>query len=439
MAVHLQEYDRLAVRRRQDASLRQLLSDTYRQNAFVTERLQRAGLDATHFTSLSFDELLARLPLTTKAELVADQAAHPPYGSNLTNAAEAYCRLHQTSGTTTGVPMRWLDTPQSWQWMMSCWEQLFEIAGVRQNDRLFFPFSFGPFLGFWAGFEGANRLGIFCLAGGGLTSSARLKLMLDNNITVVCATPTYALRLAETARSEGLDLLASSVRMILTAGEPGGSISSIRGRIESEWGARVCDHWGMTELGPLAIECETHPLGLHVLETECIAEILDPDSLQPATGDANGARQGELVITNLRRTGSPLIRYRTGDFVTSDPQPCPCGRPFLRLSGGIQTRLDDMLIIRGNNVFPSSVEAILRSFPEIVEYRMEVRTERSMTHMTVQLELAADSSIEVQSQTTTKVAQAIKDRLNFVPDVVLVPTGTLPRFELKGKRLVRVG
>lgn len=417
--------------------LRELVLDAADRNSFWQKHWSAAGLTRADLAAIEPSQLLARLPFVTKADLVADQAAHSPYGSNLSFDVSKYSRLHQTSGTTTGVPLRWLDTVASWDWLMSCWQQLFRIAGFRSDDRLFFPFSFGPFLGFWAGFEGASRSGKLCIAGGGMNSSARLKMMRDNSATVVCCTPTYALRLAEVAAEERFNLSESTVRLLLVAGEPGGSIGSIRDRIESAWGARVIDHWGMTELGPLAIECEANPGGMHVLETECIAEIIDPQTTSAATPDQSGAMTGELVLTNLGRTGSPLIRYRTGDLVTTDPQPCACGRHLLRLSGGILSRADDMLIIRGNNVFPSSVEAILREFPEIAEYRLQVRTERAMSHLKIEIEPVSELDDSAQAVLSHRVDDAIKARLNFHPEISFVAIGSLPRFELKGQRLVR--
>lgn len=270
-----------------------------------------------------------------------------------------------------------------------------------------------------------------------MASSARLKMLFENAITVVCCTPTYALRLAEVALEEGFDLQASSVRMLLVAGEPGGSVGAIRERIESLWNARVIDHWGMTEIGPLAIECSEQPGGLHVLESECIAEIIDPDSGAPAMTQDDGRVRGELVITNLGRVDSPLFRYRTGDLVEAVSRPCACGSSFLWLEGGILGRVDDMLIIRGNNVFPSSVEAILREFPEIVEYRLTVRTERAMSTLRIDIEPSADCSDEANRDLLLRVQQAIKTRLNFVPEIEQVAPGSLPRFEMKGRRLVR--
>src|SRR5579863_890628 len=303
---------RQALEQHQSARLALLLNEVLPHNRFWRNKFAAAGVSASEIHSLAD---LQKLPLTTKAELLADQVAHPPYGSNLTFAVQSYSRLHQTSGTT-GTPLRWLDTPQSWDWILQTWGQLFGIMGLRKDDRLLFPFSFGPFLGFWAGFEGANRLGNLCIAAGGMSSQARLNLLRENRATVVCCTPTYALRLAEIAAEQNIDLTQSGVRAILVAGEPGGNIPATRRRIEAAWGAQVVDHWGMTELGPLAIESLAEPGGLYVVETECIAEIVDPQTEQPVPEGT----EGELVITNLGRVGSPLIRYRTGDRVLARNQ-----------------------------------------------------------------------------------------------------------------------
>ena len=271
-----------------------------------------------------------------------------------------------------------------------------------------------------------------------MSSQQRLSLITDNEATILCCTPTYALRLAEVAAKQQLDLASGSVRMLIVAGEPGGSIPSIRSRIEAAWGARVIDHWGMTEIGALGVECVENPNGLHILETECLAEIINPETLLPAEAEASGVRRGELVITNLGRIGSPLIRYRTGDLVETDPLPCPCGRSLLRLAGGILGRADDMITIRGNNVFPSSIEAILREFDQLVEFRIEVRTVRSMHQILLKLEPRPELSQQEVSNLSQLVKSAIKDRLNFQPEVQIVEQGSLPRFELKGRRFFRI-
>src|SRR5207248_2152489 len=202
-------------------------------------------------------------------ELIADQAAHPPYGSNLTFPLAQYTRLHQTSGTS-GQPLRWLDTNKSWEWMLGCWQQCFRAALLDTSDRIFFPFSFGPFLGFWTAFEAATRYGCLALAGGGMTSLARLRFLCDNRVTVVVSTPTYALRLAEVARDNGIVLgnqtPGYAVRAVIVGGEPGGGIPATRRRIEESWQARLFDQSGMTEIGPATCECLEAPGGLHLLE-----------------------------------------------------------------------------------------------------------------------------------------------------------------------------
>jgi phenylacetate-CoA ligase len=418
--------DRDQLQSQQGEGLRQLVAAVVPANPFWTKKFADAGCRPDELRSLAD---LSRLPLTRKQELVEDQLATPPYGTNLTGPAARFSRLHQTSGTTS-VPLRWLDTPASWDWVTSCWRQIFEITRTTADDVVAFPFSFGPFLGFWAAFDAASRIGALCLPAGGLTSQARLQMIRDNRATVVCCTPTYALRLAEVAEDDGIDLPRSTVHSIIVAGEPGGSVRAVRAAIEKNWGARVFDHWGMTEVGPLAIECPENPGGLHVLETACIAEILDPASQQPVPAGT----QGELVITNLGRTGSPLFRYRTGDLVTADPNPCPCGRHLLRLAGGILGRLDDMVTIRGNNVFPSSIEGILREFPEIAEYRIDVETQRSMQHIKITIEPHAGTQA---APLLENVARAIRDRLHFQAEILESPPGQLPRFELKSRRFFR--
>lgn len=409
-----------------------MLAEVVPRNPFWTRKFGSAGVDAAQIGSLAD---LQKLPLTEKSELVADHAAHSPYGSNLTYELADYSRMHQTSGTT-GHPLRWLDTPASWNWFLDCWEQIYRMVGLRRDDRLAFPFSFGPFIGFWAAFDGANRLGHFCLAGGGMSSQARLKLIEENRATVVCCTPTYALRLAEVAAEHGFDLAGGSVRALIVGGEPGGSIPATRQRIEKAWGGRVFDHWGMTDIGSLTIESLDRPGGLYLLETECIAEIIDPKSLVPVPPGS----EGELVLTNLGRWGSPLIRYRTGDLVRASTEPSPDGYELLFLEGGILGRADDMLIIRGNNVYPSSLEAILRGYDEIAEYRITVETRRAMTHLKIEIEpTAACASPSSASRLVEQIREDVQDRLSFQAEIVSVPPDTLPRFELKGRRFVREG
>jgi phenylacetate-CoA ligase len=395
-------------------------------NPFYTSKLEKAGL-APVVSSL--EEFSERFPFTTKVELTEDQQVHPPYGSNLTFALERYTRFHQTSGTS-GAPLRWLDTPESWDWLVRHWEAVFRAAGVGSQDRVLCAFSFGPFIGFWMAFEAATRLGCLTLPGGGLGSTARLRLILDNQVTVLCSTPTYAIRLAEVAASEDLDLSRSTVRVILVAGEPGGSLPSVRQRLEQLWpGARVFDHHGMTEVGPVTHECPERPCVLHVMESGYLPEIVQPETgLRVPPGET-----GELVLTTLGRTGSPLIRYRTGDLVKAGPAvPCACGRSDLALEGGILGRADDMVVVRGVNVYPGAVEEIIRSCGGVVEYQVCVQTERALPELHLRVEPAPDYPNPVSL--AERIGKAFQTHLALRVPVTCVAPGTLPRFELKARR-----
>jgi len=418
--------DRGALDTLQLQRLRELLREIIPANRFYTEKLAAAGFESKDIHIL---EDFSRLPFTTKAELSADQLAHPPYGQVLTYPLSRYVRYCQTSGTTS-QPLRWLDTPESWNWLLGCWEQIYKIVGVQPGDRLFFAFSFGPFLGFWTAFDAASRLGCLCFPGGGMSSVARLRFLLDNQATVVLCTPTYALHLAEIAAQQKIDLKAGSVRKLIVAGEPGGSIPATRARIESAWGARVFDHHGLTEVGAAAVECPENPAGMHILESEYVAEVIDPANSRPVSPGTIG----ELVLTNLGRWGSPVLRYRTGDLVKTDPNPCPCGRALLRMQGGILGRADDMIHIRGNNLYPSALEAVIRRFPEVAEYRVEVDQSQSLTALRIELEPSSES---LATGLAERVERAIREELLFRAELCVVSPGSLPRYEMKAQRIHR--
>ena len=274
-------------------------------------------------------------------------------------------------------------------------------------------------------------MGCLCLASGGLSSGARLRMLLDNRATVVLCTPTYALHLAEFAKQQSVKI--DGVRCLIVAGEPGGSIPATRKRIEEAWNARVFDHSGMTEIGPTAIECPANPGGLHILEDDYYAEVIESSPHAPREDPVTRSvtpTMGELVLTNLGRVGSPLIRYRTGDLVRVDPQPCPCGSKWLRLAGGILGRTDDMIAIRGNNVYPSALENVLRRFAEVVEYRVTIDRSTPLVEMRIEIETSGGTRI------AERITNAIRDELMFRAEVEQVAPGTLPRFEMKAKRIL---
>jgi phenylacetate-CoA ligase len=420
---------RSALQAQQVEKLRALLAAVLAGNSFYTEKLRTAGVDSS---VVSLEEFSRRAPFTLKQELVDDQLRNPPYGTNLTYPLERYSRFNQTSGTT-GQPLRWLDTQESWSWMLDCWERVFEAADAGPRDHIFFPFSFGPFLGFWTAFEAATRMGSLAIPGGGMRSSARLRVILDNDVTVVCATPTYAIRLAEVAAEEKLDLAAGKVRSIVVAGEPGGSIPATRALIEQLWpGARVVDHHGMTEMGPVSYECSKRRGVLHVIEDAYFAEVIDPQSLA-ALGPGE---TGELVLTNLGRTGSPLLRYRTRDLVgRAQNARCECGSYELALEGGILGRTDDMVVVRGVNLYPSAVEQVLRSCGGVGEFRVEISGDLALPEMSLHIEPA--SPHQDSTDLSQRVAAAFQNAFGLRAAVCWVNYGTLPRFEAKAQRWVR--
>lgn len=395
-------------------------------NRFYHDKFVAAGVTVTAIgTSVDF----TALPFTTKREIANDQINHPPYGTARSYPIHQYSRLHQTSGTSTGRPLRWLDTPQSWEAVLDCWRVAFPLMGLTPHDRVYFPFSFGPFIGFWSAFEAAARYGALVLPGGGMTSTARLQFLLDHQATVVFATPTYALHLAELAAQEGIDLAASGVRAVVVAGEPGGTIAATRARIEALWGARVFDHYGMTEVGPVAVEAVDTPGQMYLLESYYLAEVLDPTGHNPVPA----GEFGELVLTNLVRTACPLVRYRTGDLVRVATDPDPAGRTWRRLDGGILGRADDMIHVRGNNLYPAAIEAIVRRFPEVAEYRIHVDQTGPLADLRIEVEPTDGSE---GTRLAEAVARAVRDALLFRVEVTPAPPGSLPRFELKARRLV---
>jgi phenylacetate-CoA ligase len=390
--------------------LNDLLRAILPANAFYQRKLG----SLPEFTRLA--DFSATVPFTTKEELAADHEAHPPYGTTHTFPLETYHRFHQTSGTR-GRPLIWLDDPGNWTWILDNWEWVWLVAGVKPGETAFFPFSFGPFLGFWAGFEAATRMGVRAVPGGGLSSEDRLHLLRRSQSSILCCTPTYALRLSEVGVKIGLPVDSLGIAKIIVCGEPGGSIPKIRRRIESAWSARVYDHHGMTEIGPVSVSSEHDPDLLLLRHESYFCEVIDPATGQPV---AHG-ETGELVLTTLGRHGSPLLRYRTGDLV----RPVPHGDHFA-LQGGVLSRTDDMVVIRGINIHPSSIDAIVRTFPEIGEYQVEIDQRTALAELRL--------TVEAPAETATALAQKLRSTFSLRIPVTAVAPGTLPTFEVKAKR-----
>ncbi|MFN7814347.1 MAG: phenylacetate--CoA ligase family protein [Planctomycetia bacterium] len=404
------------------ARLRELLRTILPHNRFYADKLGRVLPRPADLTTLAD---LADWPFTFKEELVA-AAAGSGRPANLTWPVERYVRFHQTSGTH-GRPLLVFDTVDDWGWWMACWRLVLERGGVGPGDRVLVASSFGPYVGFWSAFEAVIAASAMAIPGGGLSSAGRLEILRGAEATVLVATPSYALHLAEVAEQSKIDVAALPVRLVVVAGEPGGSVPAVRARIAAAWDADVLDHAGATEVGPWGVGDLRGP-GLDVIEPFFHAEFLALESGRPA---AEG-ELSELVLTTLGRAGAPLIRYRTGDLVrptwasAADVAAGAC--PWVRLAGGVLGRADDMLVVRGVNIFPGASDDIVRGFPEVVEHRLTVGTRESLDEL--QLE------IEDRLNAPDRVARELQLRLGLRVAVEAVPVGSLPRFEGKARRIV---
>ena len=361
-----------------------------------------------------------KLPFTTKDELI-DEASSAGFAANLSHPVDQYSKFHRTSGTK-GRPMIVLDTDLDWQWWLEGWQYVLDVAQLEASDRVVMAFSFGPFIGFWSAFDAAAERGALVVPTGAMSTLARLELISSIQATAIFCTPSYALHMAQVGLENKIELGSSAVKKIIVAGEPGGSIDSIRAQIENAWQANVIDHSGATEVGPWGFGDSTGR-GIHVNQALFYPEFISIETGQPA----DAGELSELILTTLGRTGSPVIRYRTGDLVTptwTNDQPSN----FVLLEGGVLGRTDDMMIIRGVNVFPTSVESILREFPEIAEYRLTAYKDSSMDQLKIE--------IEDELNDPQRVKKRLEMRLGFRVDVECVDAGSLPRFEAKGKRFI---
>jgi phenylacetate-CoA ligase len=410
----LESLDAESLARHQLGRLNALLDDILPRNRLYADKLRKLKRPLASLDGVS------EIPFTYKDELLG---AHDAGGlpANLTYPADHYVRYHQTSGTR-GRPMVVMDTAADWQWWLEGWQFVLDAAEIRSCDRALMAFSFGPFIGFWTAFDAIAARGAMVIPSGGMSTLARLELLRTSGATALCCTPTYALHMAEVGHKHQIETNCRDVRVVIVAGEPGGSVPAVRERIEQAYGARVIDHSGATEVGPWGYG-SADGTGLHVNEDAFLAEFLSVETGK----EAGEGELSELVLTTLGRTGCPVIRYRTRDLVRPTWN-VEGPNNFVLLDGGVLGRADDMMVIRGVNVFPSSIEQILRSFPEVVEYRLTAHKEGEMDGLTIE--------VEDRLQQPERIAQELRLRLNLRVDVACVPTGSLPRFEGKGRRFV---
>ena len=416
--------DRVRLRSNQWRKLRTIVMHLATSDSFYGKKCREWGVRITALNRL--EDFVAKIPPTLKADILQDRIEHPPFGTNLMKPLSHYTRFCATSGTSTGQPMAWIDTPESWEAMLNCWRRVYEAAGIEKGkDRLFFAFSFGPFLGFWTAFEAGTK-DYLVIPGGGLSSQARLEAMARYGVTVLCCTPTYAQRLGEMiGEASGIERMSLQIRKIIVAGEVGGSIPEVRKRIEKLWDCEVFDHHGMTEVGPVSHQFPGRPGMLCVMEDAYFTEIVNPETL----AEVEDGECGELLLTTLDRTACPLLRYRTGDWVKKrivDGHLC--------LEGGMLGRVDEMAVIRGVNVYPSAIEGIVREFPEVGEFIIEEKQIDGMAEIELHIEMDGN----IAKSLLKKIENRLRNTLHLRIPVKVVEPGSLPKGEFKAKRWKRV-
>ncbi len=417
------------------AKLRRQAVWALQRSPWYGRALGSAGFDAASLGALRSLDDLAKLPMLTREQWMSSQFEHPPYGEIPTIGGEGAIRVHTTSGTTGRGPLRALDSRKDWAWIAEMWAYGIWGCGVRPGDTAYIAFGYGSFIGFWGLHYSMEKIGVLNVPGGAQTTEMRVRQIIDFGVTVVASTPTYALRLAQEAQALGIDLRGSSVQRVILSGEPAGSIPQTKALIEEQWGAKAFDTAGMTEIGTIMVfECEHQPGGTHIIEDHVIEEVINPDTLAPVPyGEA-----GERVVTSFGRGSTPLLRYRTGDLVCKVPASrCSCGRGFDIYEGGILGRVDDMKIIRGTNVYPRAIEAIVREFPEVDEFQTVITREGVRDEITLRVEPNADCD----EQRWKGLSETLHGRLAMAHEglnfrVERAGAGELPRFELKAQRTV---
>ena len=410
---------------------RKQVAYVYERAPFYRRKFDDAGVRPEHIKTL---EDISKIPFTVKEELRRSQEEHPPFGDFHCIPPEEGVRVFQTTGTT-GTPVRSLLSKKDW--LVNYYDQFMYFMygyGITKADIIFIPFNYGLYLAWWGIHSSFEQGGVLVIPGGGQSSEDRIRNILEWKPTVICGTPTYILFLGDTAKKMGVDLSKTTVRIVITAGEPGAQVPSTKKQIETTWGAKNYDDIGSTEISNFGFECVAQK-GTHVIESMFLAEVIDPK-----TGKWVGpGEEGELVLSNLCCESMPLIRWRMGDIVKFNYEKCECGRTFLRLEGGIIGRADDMFQFGGVNIFPSAIENFVRGTKEFSnEYQVIAPKMGSGKHLRIRVEPSSPAlSQEEMDRGVKSFKEIFKFRIGVSPDVEVVKIGELPRFEGKAKRVIR--
>ncbi len=415
--------------------LRRMCEWAYASTPFHKRKFDAAGFKADQLKTL---DDIRRIPFMTREEWMESLIEKPMFGDLLATDQVNAIRYHLTSGTSGRTPIRVLDSTKDWDWIAEMWCYGLWGFGIRPEDIVYFAFGYGSFIGFWGAHYACEKMGALVIPGGAQTTEARIKQIIEMGATTVCSTPTYALHLWQKAKEMGINLAREGkVNKLICSGEPAGSIPAVKQQLEEAWGAKCGDTAGMTELGTIMIfECSHQPGGTHIIEDHFIEEVLNPSSDEPV----GYGELGERVVTSFGRGFIPILRYRTKDMVMKVPaSTCTCGRTWDLYDGGIRGRWDDMKLIRGTNVYPRAVEAIVREYPAIDEFQIYIwRRDDMQDEITIKVELKPGHESE-WPDLKVKLAKDLAgahEGLRF--NIERMDYGVLPHFELKAKRLVDV-
>ncbi len=425
----LETLDPEGLRRLQLAKFQRLAAWAYARSPFYRRLFQEAGLEPGDIKT--WDDV-SRVPKVDKARLQAAQVEGPfPYGSRLCVPLTEVSQFHQTSGTT-GRPVYQADTWADWEWQSECWSYILWAQGYRPRDRVFLAFGYNVFIAFWCGHTAAEKVGCEVVPGGGLDTAARVLKMQELRPTALMGTPTYLLNMARVAHEDlGIDPTGLGVTKITCAGEPGASIPATKARLEAAWGAKVFDHAGATEIGAWSYECAEQPGGMHVNQGMFLVEIEDV-----VTGrkiDEPG-RPGRLIITAFDRRAQPCLRFDAKDIIQWAEAPCPCGRTFPLIAGGVLGRADDITKVKGVLLSPGSIEAVVRGFDELGhEYEVVVERQGDRESITLKVELRPGAE-GAEAAVLARLANELRLKTNLGYGLEVHPYGSLPRYEVKARR-----
>jgi phenylacetate-CoA ligase len=394
-------------------------------SSFYKQKFAQEGLNVADIRSV---EDISRLPLTSKDDL----RAHYPYGF-LARPVSELVRLHASSGTT-GTPTVIFHTQNDLNTWAGLVARCMYMVGVRPDDVFQNMSGYGLFTGGLGIHYGAEHLGCLTIPAGAGNSKRQIKLLSDFQVSVVHIIPSYALHLATVFEGMGVDPKSLNLRIALIGAEP--HSEEIRKRVEELYGVRAYNSYGLSEMnGPgVAFECPQQN-GMHIWEDSYIAEIIDPQTLEPVPD----GEIGELVLTTLTRESMPIIRYRTRDLTRFIPGSCPCGRVHRRLDR-IQGRADDMIILKGVNIYPLQVERVLMGIEEVGQnYRLILERKGYMDQMRIQVEIKNEYFVEdmrILKDLERKITSQLRDEILVTPKVELVEHNTLPNSEGKAERVL---